>query len=235
MRRLQRQPLRPRQTRRQNGVTRASGRRPSGKRSLSAEKSARLPFSPPEDWHEPGDCGSGYRIIVQPPGAGYRHVLTPSEIRARLSELPPRFLEELEVVQLSRMTLKKQSFPCYGMQWGTALYLYPIETSFVESFSDPPRPALFNETKMYGGRWYHDAPTEWRLVWTESTIKDYYLNNILIHELGHLLDERNSSYVDRERYAEWFAIHYGYLPTQARRKQSKRHEIRRRHHRSLHA
>ena len=44
------------------------------------------------------------------------------------------------------MTRKKQSFPCYGMQWGNALYLYPIEESFVETYDCPPRPNLVNET-----------------------------------------------------------------------------------------
>ena len=28
---------------------------------------------------------------------------------------------------------------------------------------------------------------QWRLIWTLPAIKDYYLNNILIHELGHVL------------------------------------------------
>ena len=32
-------------------------------------------------------------------------------------------------------------------------------------------------------------------------------------ELGHLVDERNTSYMARERYAEWFAIQYGYRAT----------------------
>ncbi len=64
---------------------------------------------------------------------------------------------------------------------------------------------------------------------TTAAIKDFYLNNILIHELGHLLDERNTSYTDRERYAEWFAIKYGYLPTQTERRLSRPVEFRRRH------
>ena len=53
----------------------------------------------------------GYSVVVQPPGAGFRHILSPTEIRARLALLPSRFLDNLEVVQLSRMTRKKQSFP----------------------------------------------------------------------------------------------------------------------------
>ncbi len=66
-------------------------------------------------------------------------------------------------------------------------------------------------------------------MWTERAIKDFYLNNILIHELGHLLDDRNSRSVDRERYAEWFAVEYGYKPT--RRLFAVPREVVRRHHR----
>jgi len=218
-----------------NRVTKArvgQRRTPSGKRSRGAQRNDSLPFVPPETWHEPTEQQGDYHIVVQPPGDGYRHVVSPQEVRQRLAQLPKRFVAPLDVVQLSQMTRKKRTFPCYGMQWGTALYLYPIEDGLVEYFYQPPRPNLVNETKMYGGRWEHTAPSTWRLVWKESTIRDYYLNNILIHELGHLLDDRNESYQDRERFAEWFAIHHGYQPTQAARNKrlARSKRVRRRHH-----
>jgi hypothetical protein len=188
-----------------------------GKRARGVETASRRSFIPPENWYEPSDRPAGhYRVIVQSPGAGYRHVVNEDEVRGRLAQLPPAMLEMLEVVQLSGMTRKKQTFPCYGMQWGNALYLYPIEESLIEHFARPPRPAQRKEAEMYGGRW-HQEGHHWKLVWTEAAIKDFYLNNILIHELGHLLDQRNSSYIDRERFAEWFAIEHGYKPSQRQR------------------
>jgi hypothetical protein len=177
------------------------------------QRNLRLPFVPPEDWHEPHEQGGDYRIIVQDPGKGFMHVVTPAEVRARLAQLPAEFIEGLEVVQLSRMTRKKLSFPCYGMQWGSALYLYPIETELTELYYQPPQTCQQIEAEMYGGRWIHQAPNTWKLEWTLESIKNFYLNNILIHELGHLLDDRNNGHVARERYAEWFAIQYGYRPT----------------------
>jgi hypothetical protein len=66
-------------------------------------------------------------------------------------------------------------------------------------------------------------------VWTEEAIKDFYLNNILIHELGHLVDDRNVRAADRERYAEWFAVRHGYLSTPGRRPAGQK--VIRRHHR----
>lgn len=95
------------------------------------------------------------------------------------------------------------------MQWGPAVYLYPIEESLTEYYSRPPHPQQVIDTKMYGGRWV-EQDGMWVLQWTEPTIRDFYLNNILIHEIGHINDTRNRSYRDRERYANWFAIEYGF-------------------------
>lgn len=213
-----------------SSVALAKARRPgvlANKRVRGVERNPMLPFVPPEDWHEPAEEHEGYRIVVQPPGKGSRHVLTPQDIRNRLSQFPSEMLANLEVVQLSRMTRKKQSFPCYGMQWGTTLYLYPIEESLIEYYHTPPTPNQVNEARMYGGRWQQESRTVWKLEWTEESVRDFYLNNILIHELGHLVDLRNTSYLDRERYAEWFALEYGYKPTRTTQQPKK---VVRRHH-----
>ena len=208
---------------------RSASRRVALSKRARGEQNMRLPFVPPEDWHEPLEQRSDYKIVIQDPGQGYHHILTPQEIRDRLADLPDHFLEPLHVVQLSRMTRKKQSFPCYGMQWGSSLYLYPIEDNLIEYYNSPPKPNQVNEARMYGGRWMQEGTDGWKLVWTEKAIKDFYLNNILIHELGHLLDDRNSRSVDRERYAEWFAIEYGYRSTRRLDLHARRETVRRRH------
>jgi len=201
-----------------------------GKRARGTEYRRQGPAMPPEDWYEPAELETGdYRVIVQDSGEGYEHVLTPQEIRQRLSQLPPSMLKRLEVVQLSRMTRKKRCYPCYGMQWGSTVYLYPIEDSLTESYERPPKPAELREAAMFGGRWVQDGPTSWSLKWTWSAIRDYYLNNVLIHELGHIVDNRNSNYLDRERYAEWFAIEYGYRPSRAQMAQRAVRRVMRRH------
>jgi hypothetical protein len=168
--------------------------------------------------------------VVQPAGEGYAHVVTPGQVRERLARVPAQLLHSLEVVQFSRMTRKKKGFPCYGMQWGATLYLYPLEQSLEEYFYEPPSVDVVNESNMYGGRWDQPAKSVWRLAWSRSAIEDFYLNNILIHELGHLNDDRNASYLDRERYAEWFAIEYGYRRTGGRPARGLS-QVRRRHHR----
>jgi hypothetical protein len=181
-----------------------------GKRARISSAALRGPYLPPERWHEPREETDGrYAVIVQAAGTGYRHVVTEDDVRRRLAQLPEWMVRPLQVVQLSQMTRKKRRAPCYGMQWGSAIYLYPIEESLIETFQRPPKPAQKIEASMYGAEWAQERD-EWKLVWTEASIRDFYLNNVLIHELGHILDSRNTSHRDRERYAEWFALEMGY-------------------------
>lgn len=168
-------------------------------------------FSAPETWHAPREEGTVH-FVVEPARRGFVHAVTKAEVKDRLAALPDCFLHELAVVQLSAMTRKRQMFPCYGMQWGGAVYLYPIEESLVETYHRPPTPQQRIEARMFGGQWSHDGRL-WRLTWTDQTIKDFYLNNVLIHEIGHINDTRNTNTRDRERYANWFAIEYGYRAT----------------------
>ncbi len=140
------------------------------------------------------------------------HAVSVDDIRQRVSLLPEEYQQKLEVVQLSRMTRKRRLFPCYGLQWGNSVYLYPIEASLEELYVRAPRPAQRIETEMFGGRWEQDG-SYWRLTWTPETIRDFYLNNVLIHEIGHINDDRNTSFRERERYADWFAVEYGFRAT----------------------
>jgi hypothetical protein len=188
----------------------AAAYRQRGSRDLA--KSA---FSAPETWHDEQGTGE-LKVIVQSAGAGYWHPATPQMIRDRIAQLPKRFAEAVNLVQLSGMNRKRRLFPCYGMQWGENVYLYPMEASLVETYVRPPTPQQQVEAKMFGAVWSQYA-NEWRLTWTEQAVQDFYLNNVLIHEIGHVLDERNTNTEARERYAIWFATEYGYRASRGRR------------------
>lgn len=175
----------------------------------------RFSYGPPEVWHEPHG-GEGFDIITREPGNGYVHVVTASQVRSRLAKLPEAFTRDLEVVELAGMTRKKESFRCYGLQWGPAVYLYPFDESLEEWRESPPPLLELRETSMYGGVWDRPTHDRWRLTWTPATARDFVLNNVLIHEIGHLNDNRNTNYDKREAYAEWFAIEYGFKATGGR-------------------
>ncbi len=179
----------------------------------SSNRSSR--FGAPEDWHEPrGRDRVAY--LAHPAGAGFIHPVTVDEVCERLAQLPKQFTRGIEVVQFSTMTHKRQLFPLYGMQWGPNIYLYPVEQSLVEIHRRPPTPQQRVEARMFGGQW-SPLGGEWRLTWTEETIRDFYLNNVLIHEVGHVNDLRNTNTAARERYANWFATEYGFRASRGRR------------------
>ncbi len=197
-----------RHTRRPVSGRRAAARPGSAHKRRGLGLAEGRPFDAPEIWHEPrGD--EQIRFTVQPAGKGYVHPVTAAEVADRIAQLPEEFQRGVETVQFSRITRKRKLFPCYGLQWGTAVYLYPIEESLEELYCRAPNPEQRIETEMFGGRWIQDGQFWW-LIWDEQTIRDYYLNNVLIHEIGHINDDRNTRFVDRERYANWFAIEYGY-------------------------
>lgn len=171
-------------------------------------------FCAPETWHEP----QGRReieFIVQPAGDNFIHPVSVEEVRSRVSQLPAELTRGIEVVQFSTMTRKRRLFPLYGMQWGPNVYLYPMEASLVETFRRPPSPQQLVEARMFGGEWSQSGD-EWRLTWTPDSIRDFYLNNVLIHEIGHVNDQRNTNSEARERYANWFATEYGYRASRGR-------------------
>src|SRR5690606_16978487 len=56
----------------------------------------------------------GYYVIVEPPGDGWRHVLTAGEIIQRLDRFPDPLLWRLHTVVLPTMTRKRQSMNCAG-------------------------------------------------------------------------------------------------------------------------
>ncbi len=196
---------------------RATTGRPAGAfRQRGSDSSQRSNhFYAQDQWYEPSDSDV-IQLYRRDPGAGYFHPVTLEEVADRVEQLPARYRQNIEVIELSRMTRKRSLFPCYGLQWGPNVYLYPIEESLVETYTRPPRPEQVIEAKMYGGVWTQDGKL-WRLSWTEHALRDFYLNNVLIHEIGHVNDTRNRNQNARERYADWFAIEYGYRASRGRR------------------
>lgn len=197
--------------------SRTSTSRPAGafrqRGSDTSQRSNR--FYAQDQWYEPTDSDV-IQLYRRDPGAGYFHPVTLEEVADRVEQLPAKYRQNIEVIELARMTRKRSLFPCYGLQWGPNVYLYPIEESLVETYTRPPRPEQVIEAKMYGGVWTQDGKL-WRLSWTEHALRDFYLNNVLIHEIGHVNDTRNRNQNARERYADWFAIEYGYRASRGRR------------------
>ena len=50
-----------------------------------------------------------------------------------------------------------------------------------------------------------------QVVFDEISLKRFYLEDVLMHEIGHHVDKHNhSTRSEKENFAKWFATEYGY-------------------------
>ena len=182
----------------------------------------------PETWYgEAREC-NGVRIIVDVPGCGYVHAVSREVLEKRLCQFPPEMLVRLVVVKLSTMTRKRASAQLSGMQWGGAVYLYPVPESGKDTCRRPPSVSEKIEIAKCGGKW-EISPSESRISMTRKQWELFCLECVFPHELAHLNDDRNTNFRDRERYAEYMAQQLGKpCESYSRRKPRSRHGRKRR-------
>lgn len=75
-----------------------------------------------------------------------------------------------------------------------------------------PKPSLLHEYQRAGASITPDGQ-RWRVQFDAASLRQFYLRDVLMHELGHHVDRGNFAFkTDRkaERLAEWFATENGY-------------------------
>lgn len=160
-----------------------------------------------EKYIKVGKCGAP-AFYIEPAGEGRYHVLSVDEILERLDRLPKSHLRNLHTIVLPCMTKKRRRMHLYGLQWGGTIYLYPSRTELRQELNGPPYPNEHIEFEKYGGKVIQEG-ADWYIQWTKESIKHFYLENILVHELAHVYDRKNTRSVDRERFAEGYVLKYG--------------------------
>ena len=69
--------------------------------------------------------------------------------------------------------------------------------------------------KFYGAwenNWIKKAE-KWQLQWSKSSIKKYYLEHLILHEIGHLIDSKNKRFYSKsnDKQKEDFANNYAII------------------------
>ena len=171
---------------------------------------------------------------VEDPGYGFAHPVSPEDILERLSQLPRSIRKELaqRFDHLCLPRLRKKSLkPCYGMQWKSTVYLFPIERSGIEKYNANVLPAFKNSLTRCGAKWiWNEEEHLWECHWTQESIRIFCLEDVILHEIGHLLDDRNHSTKDREAYAIAFAQQYGNPPKRYKGKKPPHNERKNKRH-----
>lgn len=166
----------------------------------------------------PGPNESTPIYIKDNPSRDYFFPVSIDEIKLVIEKLPEEHVKNLTHIWLRKISTKKfnskDAFQgCFICGSGINLIvLYPFPKSL----------------KMYYGKrkpsskklnWYAAYQPElkegkqgWYLLWTKDKIKKYYLEGLLLHEIGHKVDSQYQRYWSKAYYAkgENFANNYAF-------------------------
>lgn len=158
-------------------------------------------------------------FMVDNPSRDLYFPVSVDEIKDLLAKLPAHHTENITHIWLRKMSNKEyekegKTQGCFICGSGVNLIvLYPFPRDLIMCFGNkkPSNKVL---------KWYAPYQPElifknddWTLVWTEEKIKQYYLEGLLLHEIGHQLDsvyQRYWSPTYKKQKAENFADNYAY-------------------------
>lgn len=141
------------------------------------------------------------------------------EIKRFLNKLPKEHTQKLTHVWLRKMSKKEYEKEgslqgCFICGSGVNLIvLYPFPSDLRMNFGK--KKPLKKELKWYAN--YEPELIEekgnWFLVWTKEKIKQYYLEGLLLHEIGHQIDSYNKRFWSKnyKKRAENYADNYAYF------------------------
>ncbi len=159
-------------------------------------------------------------VIIEPTHELFVCPLASTEIIDALNKVPPKFTEDLEGVFVLAGSTKQakvlKTLYCYGTYWRNCIFLAPFPKAFVKGlYRRPLKPSILREYERAGAE-IRQTANGLSVEFNEISIRNFYLKDVLMHELGHHIDRmENKNRKKAEGFAEWFATEYGYrLPPQ---------------------
>lgn len=162
---------------------------------------------------------NGIVIFQQPTHPAFLLPVKELDIRSSLQAVPSEFTQGLAaVILLGGSKKQEQTFKqrfAYGRYDDRVIYLHPYPKKYMEScLRSAPKPNVANEYKRAGATIARQG-NRWLIRFDEKSLKQFYLRDVLIHELGHHVDAMcygAKTHKKAEGFAEWFAVEYGYRP-----------------------
>lgn len=165
------------------------------------------PIAPPRGFPAPPPP----RVEVQAPRPGHLHPASAVEVRERLAALGPRFFYGLEKVELAQGLPGRLVFGRFNPIGQLRLFDVPAPPWRLPGLSVDDAVRLTHA----GARLALADPERPEVVvdWPGTTLRDFYLDEVLLHELGHHALQHSSGKrappqartKDHEAFAERFA------------------------------
>jgi hypothetical protein len=148
-------------------------------------------------------------VFVRPLNERFVRPFDAEAVRDVIEQVPAEFVVGLSGIILLGGT-RKQDKVCYslfhyGCYGGNRIYLHPYpRRRMVRWLGTRADPWFVQEFGPHGAEFVEDRGSR-KMVWSEDSLRRYYLHNVLLHELGHHVDKRDANRRKSERFAEWFA------------------------------
>ncbi len=143
--------------------------------------------------------------------------VTTSELTLELGRVPGEYTEGLKGVFLLGGSKKEEKvffsqLSYYGTYWSNCIFIHPYPKKNLERYyKPPPRPHVLNDYKRVGALVKQDHAGGLTVHFTTESLKQFYLRDVFIHEIGHHFDDNYSKgQKKREGFADWFATEYGF-------------------------
>jgi len=157
-------------------------------------------------------------FIQDNPSRDFFFPISIEEIEEFLNKLPHVQTKNITHVWLRKLSKKEYEkegrtqgcFICGSRVNLIVLYPFPLDLKMNFGKKKPPKKVL---------KWYSayqpnlvEENGNWILAWTKEKIKKYYLEGLLLHEIGHQVDSFHKRYWSKnyKRRAEKFADNYAY-------------------------
>jgi len=143
--------------------------------------------------------------------------LSGDDVRETLDSIPTDFTEGLEgvfsLLGPSKKQSKAESLYRYGTYWRCCIFLFPYPRKWMSFRAKGLQPHILREYERVGAEIINDGNRELLVRFNNESLRDFYLRDVLIHEVGHHVDRfslAKKSTKDAERFANWFATEYGF-------------------------
>lgn len=163
-------------------------------------------------------------IIKQPTHAAFLIPIDEASIRETLETVPAEFTVDLSAVIVLGGSKKQEkvfkSVFAYGRYFSNTIVIHPFPKKHMDrKCKSLPKPSVLNDYKRAGATITPEGK-RWCIRFDEKSLRQFYLRDVLLHELGHHVDAENfrsKSARKAEGFAEWFASEHGYrLPLRQR-------------------
>lgn len=161
----------------------------------------------------PGD-GDACSVYVAPLDPRFVRPASLEDVMGTLASVPVEFLMGLESVLILGGTGKQDRQAegrrfCYGCYWTSpkwiCLYAFPRRL-LTWRLRESVRPSDLQPYRRAGVKCQSDRG-RWTLEYDDESLRRFYLDTVLLHEIGHHVDRHNDPRptAESERFAVWFA------------------------------